>query len=526
MKRRLILLSGVALLLAGCDPEITTSPLVPPSPLPSNSASISISGRAEAKTYSPHEVKLKDTLHSIEDDLHYNTQILPSEGNVNLLVIPVLIPGYSTFSYAGFDEDMSDSERLDQVKNDLESAFFADEEETGFQSVSSYYREASLGKLNLNGEVTDWFDLEAELGITTPSEITINATYEIVEAAVQWAFGEQGYVSSQYDSDADGFYDGIWFIYSAEDYAKGGPLTDDRNYWAYTSWGNQDKEGDPSRRLYYYNLFGWASYDFMYEGYGKGKIDAHTYIHETGHFLGLNDYYSERMMYNPVGKIDMMDGNIGDLNSYSKLLLGWANPYIVYGNAELTIGDIDNQCVIVMPDGAEETEEFDPFSEYLLLDLYSPTGFLKQEINNPIPDRPAIPETTGIRIYHIDNRRFKTHYDEGIGDYVTVSDDGTALKDNEHYILPITNSIGFNQYQSALNLDPSVYPYDEIRLIEKDKDNTFSSGGYQIESTYFYEGDTFKVEDYADFFLNAPYLDNGESMSALIGITNIEEVDQ
>lgn len=526
MKRGLSFLSGLAFLLSGCAPETTTSHLVPPSLGPHSTATISISGRSDSQTYGPLDVKQQDTLHSIEDDLHYNTQVLPSEGVVNLLVIPVLIPGYASFSYAGFEEEVGESERLSKVRNDIQTAFFGTEEQTGFQSVSSYYREASKGKLLLDGEVTEWFDVEAKLGITAPSEITIDATYDLVQAAVEWTFGEQGYVSSQYDADEDGFYDGIWLIYSAEDYAKGGPFTDDQNYWAYTSWGNQDKEGDPSRKLYYYNLFGWASYDFMYEGYGKETIDAHTYIHETGHFLGLNDYYSDRMMYNPVGKIDMMDGNIGDLNSYSKLLLGWADVCLVYGNAELTIDDINKQCIVVMPDGTEPITEFDPFSEYLLIDLYSPTGFLEQERDNPIPDRPAVPDTIGVRIYHIDNRRFKTHYDEGIGDYVTVENDGTGLTAGENYILPITNSIGFNQYQSALNLDPSVYPYDEIRLIEKDKDNTFSSGGYQIESTYFYEGDVFKLEDYGDFFLNAPNLDNGKSLSASISITDITEVKQ
>ena len=40
-------------------------------------------------------------------------------------------------------------------------------------------------------------------------------------------------------------------------------------------------------------VYCFASMDFMFEGYGKTGLDAHTYIHETGHAMGLNDYYSE-----------------------------------------------------------------------------------------------------------------------------------------------------------------------------------------------------------------------------------------
>lgn len=524
MKRYLSLLLPF-FLLSACESTGSSSSSVP-LPRPSDSARIAISGRTESATFAPNEAKIKDTLYSIEDDLHYNTQFLPSVGEVNILVIPVLIPGYADFPLAGFPEQTEEAERLAKVKDDIQTAFFGEEEDTGFHSVASYYEQSSNGLLRLGGEVTDWFDVQAEMGISSAAEITIGLTYDLAQAAVEWAFGEQGYVPANFDSDQDGFFDGIWLVYSAEDYTRDGPYTDDRNYWAYTSWGNQDKEGDPSRNLYYYNLFGWASYDFLYEGYGPQGIDAHTYIHETGHFLGLNDYYSDRLMYNPVGKIDMMDGNIGDLNSYSKLLLGWTKPYLVYGNAEIDLlpSEEENQCIVVMPDGAEPSAEFDPFSEYLLLDLYSPVGLAAKEIASPIPDRPKLVDKAGVRIYHVDYRRFKTRYDEEIGDYLTVEDDGEPLEEGEHYILPLSNSIGFNQYHTALNLEPTVYPYDEIRLIEADGENTFSSGGYQIESTYFGQGDEFAMADYPDFFLNAPLLDGGQSLSGKIAIESLTEV--
>ncbi len=487
-------------------------------------ATISFSGEG-GEIISPEDVTLKDTLHSAEDEKHYNTQVLPSIGDVNLLVIPVLIPGYSSFTIAGYDDSVSEEERLEDVRNDIETSFFGDAEDTGYESVKSYYYKSSFGKLNLGGVVTEWFDVAEHTSYTSASSITIDVTYEIAETAVNWALSTQEINASDYDYDNDGFIDGVWLVYSAEDYANDGPYTDDLNYWAYTSWGNQDKNPNPNRNEYYYNLFGWASYDFMYEGYGKEEVDAHTFIHETGHFLGLNDYYSDRSIYNPVGKTDMMDGNIIDLNSYSKMLLGWTKPYIATSGAEIEIGSMEdeNQLIVVLPDDVSFDGTFDPFSEYLLIELYTPTGLNEQDSITAIENRPLAPKEAGLRVYHIDNRRFVTSYDEEYDQYFTREYQGEELSSDEAFIFPITNYISYDQYYYYLNVDPSIYPYDEIRMIEKGGVNTFSSGGYQTISSYFVEGDSFSMESYASFFLNDGILDNGSTLSTTFEVTSIKE---
>ena len=176
MKRHLSLLLPF-FLLSACESTGSSSSSVP-LPRPSDSARIAISGRTESATFAPNETKIKDTLHSIEDDLHYNTQFLPSVGEVNILVIPVLIPGYADFPLAGFPEQTGEAERLAKVKDDIQTAFFGEEEETGFHSVASYYERSSNGLLRLGGEVTDWFDIQAEMGISSAAEITIGLTYD------------------------------------------------------------------------------------------------------------------------------------------------------------------------------------------------------------------------------------------------------------------------------------------------------------------------------------------------------------
>ena len=55
--------------------------------------------------------------------------------------------------------------------------------------------------------------------------------------------------------------------------------------------------------------------------YGYGKVDAHTYIHEMGHMLGLPDYYDYSFKSSPTGMYDMQDNNVGDHNPFSKMHL-------------------------------------------------------------------------------------------------------------------------------------------------------------------------------------------------------------
>ena len=49
---------------------------------------------SNGKIYTPKEVTITETHHSLESKRFYNTQVLPSVGDINILVIPILLPGY------------------------------------------------------------------------------------------------------------------------------------------------------------------------------------------------------------------------------------------------------------------------------------------------------------------------------------------------------------------------------------------------------------------------------------------------
>lgn len=499
---------------------------------------ISNSKNVSNKIINPNDVTLSDNLYSINDRLYYNTNYLPSRndmvenGVVNLLVVPVLIPEYYE-PYLNPNTGAADKDiTKDKIVKDLNTVFFGDASETGWESVKSFYKKSSNGKLELTGEVTDWYDAELS-GFDYASSIGISQTQTIVNDAITYLKDNKGMDLSKYDNDKDGFIDGIWYVYAAPDYTHNGPNTDDQNFWAYTYWANQDSNGNPDDPIA--NLFGWASYDFMYEGYGKRKLDAHTYIHETGHFLGLNDYYSDSLSYNPIGKVDMMDSNIIDQNMYSKMLLGWTKPYLVTGNATIDLKSMQNEnALIVIPGDSyviNDKNEFDPFSEYILIELYTNEGLNYDDSRRSVSDRPLAMNDKGVRIYHIDNRKF-------VVDVKSKKDDGTYTSkeyktgdtiDSQHkIILPMSNDRGSSRYNYGFGVDSNDNLFDEVRVIEANNVDSFSNGGYQTSKTLFKEGSSFDIGTYSKFFINKSsdktkgLLDTGDSFSKTISIGEIK----
>lgn len=523
MRKKLFIIIASTLLLCSCQNSFNGTIVADTFNKKESYASIKIDGLDNGKVYSPEEVTITETYHSIESKRYYNTQVLPSTGDVNLLIIPVLIPGFENIKI----NQVTGEEALNKIRTDLNTAFFGDSSSSNlnFESVSSFYKKSSFGKLNLQGHVTNWFSIteDSSLPYTSAYEIDVEQTESVVKEAVKWAEEVEGIDMSQYDNDQDGYIDGVWLIYSAPNYTNDGPMTDYQNYWAYTSWGNQGNQGSQNPDVYnpVFNLFGWASYDFMYEN--EGKIDAHTYIHETGHFLGLNDYYSDSLFYNPIGKIDMMDANITDLNSYSKMLLGWSKPFLVSGDSEISINSLHHENnLIVIPDDSNTLEngKFDPFSEYILVELYTNEYLSNFDSVNKLSDRPLASSEKGVRIYHIDNRKFVLDATD-VYNVKVVPYQNQTLSDSQKIILPITNNRSYDIYNS-LGFDAQQNLYDEIRLIEANKTDTFSFGGWQKEVSFFKENDTFSLNEYSNFFYQKNSFDNGNSFSKSITIKEVK----
>ena len=518
----------VSLPLASCggdqpQPDVPVDPNNPNNPNEpevkyKETAKISVSTDAsvENKVYNPTDVEITMTMSDFEKEAFYNTQVMPSLGDVNILVVPVLIPEYDEI-----DIDNNGTDDKDKVRSDLETLFFGDptkDERLEFGSLASFYKESSYGKLNITGTVTERYDVQEELGYKAATQITSSVTDQIVKDAVENYRAKQNDKLKSFDSDSDGYLDAVWLVYSAPNYTKGGPNLEDMNYWAYTSWTNQ-RGVNPDVNAPIVNLYGWASYDFMYEGYGASSLDAHTYIHETGHFLGLQDYYSTDggAAYSPLGKVDMMDNNIIDHNSYSKMLLGWTKPYLVYGDAEIDLKSMQNEnaFIVIQDDASEVTNKFNPFSEYMIVELYTNEGLNRIDSFDQY-DAVLAPQGKGVRIYHIDKRLYSITSDDLNGVYTIEEYNGSNK--NDGLVVPITNSRNDDMYNINFGLDNTVNLFDEIRLIEANGKDTFSNGGYQRLKSYFRNGDTFSMEKHSAFFRNAKFND-GSSFSYKVGVS-------
>lgn len=512
---------------------------------------------------SPKNVEMLYNYNTLSGTLSNNENVCPSIGDVNLLVIPCHLPGATN--------------NTEEVRNDIITSFFSeDSERMGYPSLKEYYHESSFGKLNFDGFVTDWFDVAEHTNIKSQDMIVSGSggtiVTEILRKGVDWAVDTYDLDLKDFDQNEDGAIDAVWLVYDEYDfntqyslklhedpYYNGEGLN--QAFWNSTSWdwGTLNNIDNPTT-----SAFSWASFDMMYTAYcdydetyqspilddlSSIPLSSHTFIHETGHLLGLDDYYAaDDASYHPAGGYTMMDQNVCDLDSYSKMLLGWITPYVVYGTSEILIptATSSENAVIVIPDKYEEISneieglsdkeksnyvyKFNPFSEYIMIDLYSPDGLNELDTYGQLYyDREASMTKTGVRIYHVDSRIFQCKVVEYDGGYAyTYVDgyewDGQYLESNEAILMPINNQ----KYESEYFQLPDEFDFfDQLRLLEATQIESFSSGHYATNETlYDTESEPFDINTYGYQFFNARYsFNSGRDLPFLIKVLTLKEIE-
>ena len=342
----------------------------------------------EAQKYDPSKFdkeNLQDKMFGVEGTIG-----LPSTGNIDALVIPVQFTG-----------DKITNAQLEK----LNIAFNGTSYETGWESVKTYYQKASYGKLNLSFDIQPVYQAKNtasyyERYVKQTADYTITGEELILEEAL--AYYESRLDLSKYDTNGDGCIDAVYLIYSESvDYYNAD------FYWAYVTWYYGAKKYDNLDAFYY--LF--AGFDFMDESTandpGSGfdvipglKVNASTFIHETGHLLGLDDYYDydqKKGANEGLGGADMMDYTVGDHNVYSKTMMGWLEPTIITTTQTITIQSSQaSPSAILIPLDFNNSY----FCEYLLIDLYSAQGL--NALHSSIKDSVLYDGADfGVRIYHV-----------------------------------------------------------------------------------------------------------------------------
>ncbi len=297
------------------------------------------------------------------------------------------------------------------------------------ESLTNFYKRSSYGQLTITGDVLDWY--------TTPyPRDEVVSERDVIKEALQY-HANQGVDFSQYDNDGDGDIDYFSVIWTGE-----------VGEWASTWWGHQTSLYDPDFKLSG-KTFGTYSWQWLSWDNANDDFDPQVLIHETGHALGLPDYYDYDVDVGPPVEIpvnDMMRNNLGDHNSFSKFLLGWITPKVVGSGSEtisLAPSSTSEDALIIMPE--------------LTLDKGLSEYFVVQHRDRELNDTHM--SSAGLLIWHVDatlkygNFEFNNSYsDHHLIRLLSANENHYYLSEHELTTLTTPSSQSYRDRNQAVEI--------------------------------------------------------------------------
>jgi M6 family metalloprotease-like protein len=304
------------------------------------------------------------------------TASLPSLGTNKMFCLIIDFPDYPYYFAAA----------------DFDDLLFGDGNPgTWYRGLHYYYDKASYSQQNIAGNVYGWYTAKNNRTYYHPND---NNSYpwdtarrhELIYEAVMSA-DAGGADFSDFDNDGDGVVDEFVVVWA-------GPHGNWSTFWwgYHTSWSSSPMVDGVTFGSYSWQ---WERYySFTGDPPTGGTWDPKVVIHETGHAQGLPDWYDYDGGQGPdggVGGLDMMDGNWGDHNSFSKYALGWLNPTVAFTNLDDEQLDKSHSiadAVTVMPGFDPVT----PWSEFFMGQYRYKDG-----VDQTYP-------TSGLLLWHVDAR--------------------------------------------------------------------------------------------------------------------------
>ena len=411
-----------------------------------------------------------------------------NNGDVAILAIPVWFTDSSSFINVS-KKDENGLNQKEQILQDLNATLFGENEDVSWRSLKTFYREESYGKVNIVGKVSDWYEVNVASTTYGYQDTAIN---DLVASAVKDYFVKNpSETRDDYDKNGDGKIDSVILYYGT-------------NYHCFRDNG-QPRSSNWERKINLSNEssvsnYSWISFATMYttDGVNPSKqyeaddlsslhgLRADTTIHEIGHAFGLSDYYDKTMTSEPVGVLNMQSSDAGGHDAYSVMNIGWAKPYVfsrtdssLANETTITIDDFQSSgdMILLTPNWSESLQGFD---EYMLLELYTPTGL-------NAADSVKYATVPGIRLWHV-NAKLGSN---GRHLYNNTSNDGN---------------------------------YDLLHLIRNDTNIDYRTLGGITNSQLFKEGESFSMNAYKSQFYNHDgKLDDGRNLGFRFEVTKINE---
>ena len=253
------------------------------------------------------------------------SDFMPSTGEVKALVFLVDFP----------DLRQTDGTTAQSRKQQL----FNLEDVTSF---SGFYNASSYGKLKIDGDVYGYYTVEH------PHDYyeDVFGRQELINEVLEYYDDIIDY--SDYDADKDGIIDSLYIEYTGDDAGWGS------FWWTYVTYWTEDAGQLVEADGMSINSYAWMN------GESGNLVDV--YKHETGHLLGLMDYYDvvSGTSDNSINAFDMMCQNEGDHNAYSKALLGWIDLIEVDTDTELELrsSQLYPEAAIIYPNKDKNSDEF------------------------------------------------------------------------------------------------------------------------------------------------------------------------
>ena len=452
----------------------------------------SIIASCDGANINPSEGLLNDNLTLSNTTEYKEAKSTSAIGNKKFLVIPFEFEGERQFQESDLEK--------------IRKAFFEPNLSTygnAYYSLTEYYEKSSLGKVHISGDVAPVLKVPH-----TVDELTKDGNYFPGVPAYEYlnnAGVSDEYLSS-FDQDKDGYVDAVVFVYSSQTSERSG------NFWAWVSTFNA--EANIARPQFARHM--WVGLDFF--STSSYEIDAHTIIHETGHLFGLRDYYPSDNYNVALGGHSMMDYNISDHDPYSKMLLSWLDPIYYdfknYKKVTLNLKTFEENNQVLLLNNFWNHSVMD---EYLLIEYYTPTGLNELDAKNKYDNRPIGFSKNGIKIYHVDSRIAKCHYDKA---QYAVKFDEYVNEIPESYDSDIYYLIGASNNNEDSRTDASRQGrYKQVALIENKQYNKLQAGENADDDSLFYEGDVFDSST-SPYLLNGNW-NNGTSINFTISVDKL-----